>query len=207
MTHQTSTPFSPADQTPPAVDPVQQYAIDARAAYKQSVADARAKWEQSSVDAWERHEQQRHQQFISTWKEDNPWSDEKPQYKYTDWDEESVFRDTCEPSTRLEKLLNAKLYRQYVKCKLVRAGGTASVKQIQEWLAPYLPTTGEYVIKPNDTELANLVRHGRLATTTFAENLSADVYQILTKTYMLTVGLGGRVEFDWHTEHSDRSSW
>jgi hypothetical protein len=113
----------------------------------------------------------------------------------------------CEPSTRLEKLLDAKLYRQYVKCKLVRAGGSAPVKQIQEWLAPYLPTTGESVIKPNGVELASLVRHGRPPTTTYAENLSAELYQILTASYMLRVGLGGRVEFDWRAEHNDRSSW
>jgi hypothetical protein len=189
------------------VDPVQQSAIDARAAYKQSVAAARSRYESDAVAAWERSELQRREKFISAWKEDHLWNSEKPRYKYPDWDDESIFRDRCEPAVRLERLLEAKLYGQYLKCLLVRAGGSTSIAQVKSWLAPHIPVDGEHVIKPNDAELANLMRKGRSATTTYTENLSAELYQILTNSYMLRVGLGGRVEFDWRAVHNDRSSW
>ena len=210
-THMSTKPAMPfpaeTDLALAPVHPVQQAAIDARAAYQQSVAAARIRYESDAVAAWERSELQRREKFISAWKEDNPWSSEKPHYKYADWNDESIFRDTCVPAMRLERLLEGRLYGQYLKCLLVRAGGSASIAQVKAWLAPHIPVDGEYVIRPNDTEPTNLVRRGRPSTTTYAENLSAELYQILTKTYMLTVGLGGRVEFDWSAEHNDRSSW
>jgi hypothetical protein len=207
MTDQTSLPFSPADETTPAADPVQQAVIGAREAYRASVADAHPAWEKRSIDAWDKSELQRRSKFIADWKDDHPWSSEKPIYKYADWDDESVFRDMQDPATRPARLLDARLYRQYLKCMLVRAGGTASIAQVKSWLAPHIPVDGEHVIRPNDAELANLIRKGRPFTTTYAENLSAELYQILTASYMVRVGLGGRVEFDWRAEHNDRSSW
>jgi hypothetical protein len=190
--------------TSSAVGPLQQAVADARESYRASVADARAKWEAEAIVSFDKSEALRRAKAIEKYKYDNPF--QRPLYKYQDWDDESVFRDMQDPTTRLERLLDAKLYRQYLKCMLVRAGGTASIARVKAWLAPHIPVDGDHVIRPNETELTNLVRRGRPATFVYADGLSKDLHSILTRSYMLRVGLHG-VEFDWRAEHNDRSSW
>ena len=187
--------------------PVQQAVADAREAHKRAIADAKVGYEQNALDAFERSERLRKEKFIAEWKEENTWPDFKPRWKYSGMDEESIFRDLQEPQHRLQALLDNKLYEQYLKCLLVRNGGTATVKQVQEWLRPYIPVEGDREIRPSDRELARLMTKGYTASLRFAEGLSDEVYTLLTDSYMIRCGLHGRVEFGWRTEHDDQSSW
>src|SRR5215469_5440426 len=106
---------SPASTNPAPLDPVAQAVADAKAAHSASVAAARTKWEADAVAAWEHSEAKRQERFILAWREDNAWSSAKPEYKYRDWsDDAAIFRDSLEPQHRLQALLDAKLYEQYL---------------------------------------------------------------------------------------------
>ena len=187
--------------------PVEQAVSDSREAHKRAIADARTRYEQNALDAFERSEQLRKERFLSEWREENPWADFKPYYKYAGWNDESVFRDLQEPQDRLQALLDAKLYEQYLKCLLVRHGGSATVKEIKEWLRPHIEVDGNREIRPGEHELARLMTKGYISSLKFAEGLSDELHALLTNSYMVRCGLHSRVEFSWMTEHNDRSSW
>jgi hypothetical protein len=187
-----SKPFE-ADSTTP--DLIQEGVRRLRAQHRTNADAHRAAFEQQVSAAFERHEADRRQQWIDEYRQDHFVALRYPYESYTPAEQ---YRVSLPKDTRIEGLAAAGLYDQVLYCFLARAGRSATVKQVQEWFAPYMPVAG-------DTRIEETMGQGHSANTVVhASGLSTGLADLLTKTWLVDVELG---KVKWMDREHDPSEY
>lgn len=135
-----------------------------RKQFEQKRAEQKQRFQIEAEQAYELEQRRAKERWIADWKRDNY---EPLQYPYTDWSDEDIYRVSLPHETRIEKLLEARMYSTALRCWLYRRGSKAPLSSVKDFLRPYLGEVDgdEEFFVEHVTEGAELTTVGRAQTT------------------------------------------
>jgi hypothetical protein len=152
-----------------------------REKHRTAVAEAKAKFETRCEQEWARAEEKRKADFINKYRFDNAPTFS---YPYAHISDAEAVRLATPAEDRITVLAEHRFFEELLYVLLARNNRKATVEQIQGWLAPYIPVTGEVSVAED------IQTGGARHTITHASNLSKPLADLFARTWLVKCKFG-----------------